>query len=135
MATIKKKSNEENMPSQAQDELARELLLELNDDQLEIPPAYTQGSMNKLEMSDWLESLLALKREREVKAGLKPKPGNVNDIVLGMCFKKAIDVTIANRIPDSDAEMYISNSTIQLYRMHSKIRARLGEESAQEARA
>ena len=135
MATIKKKSNEENMPSQAQDELARELLLELNDDKLEIPPAYTRGDMNKIEMSDWLESLLALKREREVKAGLKPKPGNVNDIVLGMCFKKAIDVVIAASNPAINWDNAVMRTTKELYNLHGEIRAERAKENTPEVKA
>ena len=122
------------MPTTAQDELARELLLELNDSELEIPASYTQGSMNKLEMSDWLESLLSLKREREVQSGLKPKPGNVNDIVLGMCFKKAIDVTIADRIGKDERESYVKNTTEALYSLHGEIRAQLAKENTPEVR-
>ena len=128
-------SNGELPPTEAQHKLVLELLDELNDYELDIPPAYTNATISKLEMSDWIESLLALKREREVSSGLKPEKAKVNDAVLGMCFKKAIDMAMHYQTHPEQVPTAVREATKTFYTLHAGIKHELSQAPVQKVRA
>ena len=87
MAEEKTERNGDLPPTLKQSELAKALIAEINMEELDIPPAFSTGTMTRKEMGVWIEHLTAFKRELETDLPTPRRMVPFNDAAFGMIYK------------------------------------------------
>jgi len=81
----KESESAEELITKKQEDLIKELLVEINDFEVNVPPSYTNGAMKRKEASEYIDYLLGVK---QAKNGETPKRVNGFDkISYSMIYK------------------------------------------------